>query len=84
MADWLEIEALGEFTASVMMRDYDHVAPLSTPDGGRGLHRHQEHPVRRAPALGRHLRQRNHPHVTFTADYIRPSGACVIARCGGW
>ena len=34
IADRVEIEALrGEFTDAVMMRDYDRVASLFTPDG---------------------------------------------------
>ena len=34
IADRVEIEALrGEFTDSVMMRDYDRAASLFTPDG---------------------------------------------------
>ena len=34
IADHVEIEALrGEFTDAVMMRDYDRVASLFTPDG---------------------------------------------------
>jgi ketosteroid isomerase-like protein len=34
ISDRVEIEALrGEFTDAVMMRDYDRVASLSTPDG---------------------------------------------------
>ena len=34
IADRVEIEALrGEFTDGVMMRDYDRVASLFTPDG---------------------------------------------------
>ena len=34
IADRVDIEALrGEFTDAVMMRDYDRVASLFTPDG---------------------------------------------------
>jgi ketosteroid isomerase-like protein len=71
IADRVEIEALrGEFTDAVMMRDYDRVASLFTPDGAlRMPHVPAELVGReqirawgeRVPALVDYLGQTTHP-----------------------
>ena len=40
------------------------------PHGGRGVHRHREHPARHASAVGDFFGSGNYPDITFTADRL--------------
>ena len=87
IADRVEIEALrGEFTDAVMMRDYERVASLFTPDGALRM---PDVPVElagqeeirawgeRVPALVDYLVQNTHPG-TIQLDGDTASGRAYI------
>jgi len=89
IADRVEIEALrGEFTDAVMMRDYDRVASLFTPDG---VWRMPKIPVElagweeirawgeRVPALVDYLVQTTHPG-TIQLDGDTASGRAYLCE----
>ncbi len=89
IADRVEIEALrGEFTDAVMMRDYDRVASLFTPDG---VWRMPKIPVElagreeirawgeRVPALVDYLVQTAHPG-TIRLDGDTASGRAYLSE----
>ncbi len=91
IADRVEIEALrGEFTDAVMMRDYDRVASLFTPDG---VWRMPNIPVeftgqeqirgwgRRVPELADYLVQNTHPGVILL-DGDTASGRAYMHELG--
>jgi ketosteroid isomerase-like protein len=91
VADRVEIEALrGEFTDAVMMRDYDRVASLFTPDG---VWRMPNIPVefegqeqirawgRRVPELADYLVQNTHPGV-IRLEGDTASGRAYIHEIG--
>jgi ketosteroid isomerase-like protein len=91
IADRVEIEALrGEFTDAVMMRDYDRVASLFTPDGAlrmpnipAGLAGRDE--IRawgeRVPDLVDYLVQTTHPG-TIRLDGDTASGRAYMQELG--
>jgi len=91
MSDRVEIEALrGEFTDAVMMRDYDRVASLFTPDGAlrmpdvpADLAGREE--IRawgeRVPALVDYLVQTTHPG-TIRLDGDTASGRVYMHELG--
>jgi ketosteroid isomerase-like protein len=92
IADRVEIEALrGEFTDAVMMRDYDRVASLFTPDG---VWRMPKIPVelagqeqirawgQRVPAFVDYLVQTSHPG-TIQLDGDTASGRAYICELIG-
>ena len=91
IADRLEIEALrGEFTDAVMMRDYDRVASLFTPDGALRMPnipvelvgREQIHAWgERVPELVEFLVQTTHPG-TIALDGDTASGRAYIQELG--
>ena len=96
VADRVEIEALrGEFTDAAMMRDYDRVASLFTPDG---VLRMPDVPIEltgreeirawgeRVPTVVEYLVQTTHPGVIRVegdtgpaAPTSRSSSACATA-----
>jgi ketosteroid isomerase-like protein len=89
IADRVEIEALrGEFTDAVMMRDYDRVASLFTPDGALRM---PNVPVElagreeirawgeRAPALWDYFVQTTHPG-TIRLDGDTAAGRAYICE----
>jgi ketosteroid isomerase-like protein len=91
IADRVEIEALrGEFTDSVMMRDYDRVASLFTPDGALRM---PNIPVElegreeirawgeRVPALVDYLVQTTHPG-SIQLDGDTASGRAYMQELG--
>ncbi|WP_326816362.1 nuclear transport factor 2 family protein [Streptomyces sp. NBC_01762] len=91
IADRVEIEALrGEFTDAVMMRDYDRIALLFTPDGALRM---PNIPVelegqeairawgRRVPAVVDFLVQNTHPGV-IQLDGDTASGRAYMSEVG--
>jgi ketosteroid isomerase-like protein len=89
IADRVEIEALrGEFTDAAMMRDYDRVASLFTPDGAvrmphvpAELDGHEQIRAwgRRLPALVEFLIQTTHPG-SIRLDGDTASGRTYISE----
>jgi ketosteroid isomerase-like protein len=89
IADRVEIEALrGEFTDAAMMRDYDHLASLFTPDGvlripDANVELADREEIRawgeRVPAVVDYLVQTTHPG-TIRLDGDTASGRAYICE----
>src|ERR1022692_2688924 len=78
IADRVEIEALrGEFTDAAMMRDYDHLASLFTPDGELADREEIRAWGERVPAVVDYLVQTTHPG-TIRLDGDTASGRAYI------
>ena len=91
LADRVEIEALrGEYTDAVMMRDYDRVASLFTPDGALRMPNVPAELTgpeeirafgQRVPALVDYLVQTTHPG-TIQLDGDTASGRAYLQELG--
>jgi len=92
VADRVQIEALrGEFTDAVMMRDYDRLASLFTPDGALRMPNipaelESQEEIRswggQVPALVGYLVQTTHPGtIQLDGDTASGRGGRATVRC---